>query len=83
MHAVFADLLLINKLVVYIIILIMCLWITELTSVVCDKKSDFDKSLKDKNVEENDLVKIKTAENNLTINKNKGKHLDNSISKPS
>ena len=43
--------------------------------VVCDK------TLRDIKVEENDLIKIQTAGNNLTIKKNKGRQLNKSLLK--
>ena len=77
MHVIFADLVLVNTVIVYIVIFKMCLWITEWVSVVSDKNSEVNESLKDIEVEENDLVKMHTAENNVTIKKIKGKTLKN------
>ena len=45
------------------------------------KNSEIDKSLKNKKVEKNDSVKVQTANNNLTIKKNKGNQLLNSVFK--
>ena len=48
---------------------------------VCGKNSEHDKSLKNIKVKVNDPAKVQTANNNLTIKKNKGKQLLNSIFK--